>query len=167
MHILGEKSLSNILEEFQLNARGKGNYIRIKSAVKESKLSYLVLTMITEKIHRIVIEDIDSRMMISVINFKDILLFLLRIANESSTEVYSKIPIKSFLEPHYLKDKYIHKDQKLIEAFRMMAEIHRSLWINVVDSDMRFQGIVFRRDFKDILKAWNLHQVHKNQRSSG
>jgi len=41
--------------------------------------------MITEKIHRIVIEDIDSRMMISVINFKDILLFLLRIANESST----------------------------------------------------------------------------------
>jgi len=48
----------------------------------------------------------------------------------------------------------------LIEAFRMMAEIHRSLWINVVDNDMQFQGIVFRRDFKDILKEWNLHQVH-------
>ena len=77
--------------------------------------------MITEKIHRIVIEDIDSRMMISVINFKDILLFLLRIANEASTEVYSKIPIKSFMEHHFLKDKYIYKDQKLIEAFRMMA----------------------------------------------
>ena len=77
--------------------------------------------MITEKIHRIVIEDIDSKMMISVINFKDILLFLLRIANESSTEIYSKISIQSFLEPHYLKDKFIHKDQKLIEAFRMMS----------------------------------------------
>ena len=49
--------------------------------VKEAKLSYIVLTMITEKIHRIVIEDIDSRMMISVISFKDILQFLLRIAN--------------------------------------------------------------------------------------
>ena len=48
----------------------------------------------------------------------------------------------------------------MIEAFRMMAEIHRSLWINVVDNDMQFQGIVFRRDFKDILKEWNLHQVH-------
>ena len=37
--------------------------------------------MITEKIHRIVIEDIESNMMISVISFKDILLFLMRIAN--------------------------------------------------------------------------------------
>ena len=44
-------------------------------------MSYIVLTMITEKIHRILIEDVDSRMMISIINFKDILLFLLRIAN--------------------------------------------------------------------------------------
>ena len=115
--------------------------------------------MITEKIHRIVIEDVDSKMMISVINFKDILLFLLRIANEASTEVYSKIPIQSFLEVNCLKDKNIHKDQKLIEAFRLMAEIHRSLWITVVDDDGRFCGMVFRRDFKDILQNWNLHLV--------
>jgi hypothetical protein len=53
--------------------------------------------MIIEKIHRIIIEDVDSRMMISIISFKDILLFLLRIANESSTELYSNVPINSLL----------------------------------------------------------------------
>ncbi len=77
--------------------------------------------MIIEKIHRILIEDVDSRMMISIINFKDILLFLLRIANESSTEVYSKVPIKSFLETNCLKDKFIYRDQQVIEAFRLMS----------------------------------------------
>jgi hypothetical protein len=81
MLILNNKSLSSILEEFQLNEKGRGNYIRIKSVLKEAKLSYIVLTMITERIHRILVEDVDSKMMISVINFKDILLFLLRIAN--------------------------------------------------------------------------------------
>ena len=91
-------------------------------------------------------------MMISVISFKDILLFLLRIANESSTEVYSKVPIKSFMETSFIKDQHIHKDQKLIEAFRLMTEIHRSVWINVIDSDGQFVGVVFRRDFKEILK---------------
>lgn len=65
--------------------------------VKEAKLSYIVLTMIIEKIHRIIIEDVDSRMIISIINFKDILLFLLRIANESSTELYSNVSIRSLL----------------------------------------------------------------------
>jgi hypothetical protein len=37
--------------------------------------------MIAEKIHRILVEDTDSKMVISIINFKDILLYLLRIAD--------------------------------------------------------------------------------------
>lgn len=82
---LNSKSLALILKEFHKVEKGKTKYIRLKTVVKESKLSYIVLTMITEKIHRIVIEDVESRMIISIINFKDILLFLLRIANESST----------------------------------------------------------------------------------
>lgn len=98
-------------------------------------------------------------MMISIINFKDILLFLLRIANESSAEVYSKVPIKSFLETNCLKDKFIYRDQQVIEAFRLMSEINKSLWINVVDRDMKFCGMLFRRDFKDVLRGWNLHWV--------
>lgn len=60
-------------------------------------------------------------MMISIINFKDILLFLLRIANESSTELYSNVSIRSLLETNCLKEKYIFRDQKLIEAFNLMA----------------------------------------------
>lgn len=121
MSELGSKSLATILKEFHKVEKEKGKYIRVKSVVKESKLSYIVLTMITEKIHRIVIEDVETRMYISIINFKDILLFLLRIANEASTEVYSKVPIKSFLETNQLKDKCIYKDQKLIEAFIAMS----------------------------------------------
>lgn len=67
------------------------------------------------------IEDVESKMMISIINFKDILIFLLRIANESSIQVYSRVPIQSFLESNCLKEKYVFRDQKVIEAFRLMS----------------------------------------------
>lgn len=73
--------------------------------------------------------------------------------------MYSKVPIKSFLETNLIKDKHIFKDQKLIEAFRLMSESYKSLWINVLDRDMRFCGMLFRKDFKDILKGWNLSWV--------
>lgn len=48
------------------------------------------------------------------------------------------------------------KDQKLIEVFNLMVETHRSLWLNVVDRNMQFCGMIFRRDYRDILKGWNL-----------
>lgn len=89
--------MGDIINELNQEGTGRKSYIRLKSVVKEAKLSYIVLTMILEKIHRILIEDVDSRMMISIINFKDILLYLLRIANESPTEVYSSVPIRSLL----------------------------------------------------------------------
>ena len=88
---MGQKSLGEVITEC-------GGYIRLKSVVKDSKLSFIVLTMIFEKIHRILIEDVDSsNMIISIINFKDVLLYLLRIANEAPTDVYSIIPISSLL----------------------------------------------------------------------
>lgn len=40
-----------------------------------------------------------------------------------------------------------------------MTETHRSLWINVVDSNYQFCGMLFREDFRDILKEWNLQQI--------
>lgn len=60
--------------------------------------------MIVEKIHRILIEDIESKMIISILNFKDILLYLLRIANESHTESYNNVTIVSLLEAVNLKN---------------------------------------------------------------
>lgn len=56
------------------------------------------MTMIVEKINRILIEDAESNMIISILSFKDILLYLVRIANESETSFYSKVPIYSLLE---------------------------------------------------------------------
>lgn len=44
---LGSKSLSHILKDFHRVEPGRGKYIRLKTVVKESKLSYIVLTMIT------------------------------------------------------------------------------------------------------------------------
>ena len=55
------------------------------------------MAMIVEKIHRILIEDIESKMIISILNFKDILLYLLRIANESHTDTYNTVTIASLL----------------------------------------------------------------------
>ena len=57
------------------------SYIRLKSVPKESKISIVIMNMIVEKIHRILIEDSDSHMFVSILNFKDIFLYLLRIAN--------------------------------------------------------------------------------------
>lgn len=57
------------------------HFIDLKTVFKDYKLESIVLTMILQRIHRIIVKDIDSRMLISIINFKDILLFLLRMAN--------------------------------------------------------------------------------------
>lgn len=54
--------------------------------------------MIVEKIHRVLVEDVDSNMIISILSFKDILLYLVRIANESGTEFYNTVAISSLLE---------------------------------------------------------------------
>jgi len=56
-----------------------------------------------------------------------------------------------------LKDKSIDRGQKLANAFKLLTENHRSLWINVVDQNKKFCGMLFREDFRDILKGWNLH----------
>jgi hypothetical protein len=106
-------------------------------------------------------------MMISIINFKDILLYLLRIANESPTEVYSSVPISSLLEDNCLKNKSVYRGEKLVNAFRLLTETHRSLWINVVDQNNRFSGMLFREDFRDILKGWSLNEVKLDLHSFG
>lgn len=72
-------------------------YIRLKSVVKETKLAFVIMTMIVEKINRILIEDAESNMIISILSFKDILLYLVRIANESETSFYNKVNISSLL----------------------------------------------------------------------
>lgn len=41
----------------------------------------------------------------------------------------------------------------------MMAETHRSLWLTVLDREMRFSGMIFRKDYRDLLKGWNLSWV--------
>jgi hypothetical protein len=61
------------------------------------------MAMIVEKIHRILIEDTESKMIISILNFKDILLYLLRIANESHTDSYNTVTIASLIDAVNLK----------------------------------------------------------------
>ena len=70
----------------------------MKSVTKESKLILIIMTMIYEKIHRILIEDTESKIYISVLNFKDIFLYLLKIANESHLTYYNSIDINSLLD---------------------------------------------------------------------
>ena len=70
----------------------------MKSVTKESKLMLIIMTMIYEKIHRILIDDTESKIYISVLNFKDIFLYLLKIANESHLTYYNSIDINSLLD---------------------------------------------------------------------
>ena len=74
-------------------------------------------------------------MIISVLNFKDVLLYLLRIANESNFNYYSTIEIHSMLKNVRPKENVIRSDRPIWEAFEMMVDRQRSLWINVVDEN--------------------------------
>ena len=56
-------------------------------------------------------------MIVSVLNFKDIFLFLLKIANESNLTYYSSIDINSLLETMRPKNIEIHENSPLWEAF--------------------------------------------------
>jgi hypothetical protein len=96
-------------------------------------------------------------MIISILNFKDVLLYLLKIANESGNNFYQHISIGSLLENVNIKNYSINDDRPLWEAFEAMTDEHRSMWINVVSRDgAAFKGILFREDFRDIFKGWHI-----------
>lgn len=114
------------------------------------------MNMIAEKIHRILIEDSDSRMFVSVLTFKDIFLYLLRIANESPLTSYNNVDISSLLSILGTKSLQINQSQPLWQAFEIMTDRDRSQWINVVDDHDTFKGMLFREDFRDIFKGWHV-----------
>lgn len=58
-----------------------------------------------------------------------------------------------------MKEKVIYRHESVAKAFGMLTETHRSLWINVVDQNNRFCGMLFREDFRDILRDWNLQEL--------
>lgn len=115
--------------------------------------------MIVEKIHRVLIEDADSKMMISILNFKDVLLYLLRIANESPVYICNRIAVKELLDSNQVNKPAIEEGEPLWKGFELLADVHRSLWITVVGPDNQFRGMLFREDFREIMKNWQLHYV--------
>ena len=131
----------------------------MKSVNKESKLSLIVMTMIVEKIHRILINDSDSKMIISVLNFKDIFLYLLKLANEYPLTEYTTIDIHSIIEMGKSIDIHIEEEKPLWEAFEIMTDRQKSLWITVVDEEGRFKGMLFREDFRGIFQGWHVHYL--------
>ncbi len=133
--------------------------LKLKSVSKESKLSYVIEKMIVERIHRILIEDNEFEMIISVVNFKDILIYLLRMANESEVKYYT-LPIDSFLENAKLKNITITSDKPFWEAMETLTDRVRSKWICVVDPvTEEFEGMIFREDFQFLLEDWNMKYV--------
>lgn len=44
----------------------------------------------------------------------------------------------------------------LWEAFEIMTDREKSMWVNVVDAQGRFTGIIFREDFRGIFQGWNI-----------
>jgi hypothetical protein len=41
-----------------------------------------------------------------------------------------------------------------------MTDVYRSKWINVVDLNHGFCGILFREDIRKVYKKWNLEEVN-------
>lgn len=40
-----------------------------------------------------------------------------------------------------------------------MTDRDKSLWINVVDSERKFKGMLFREDFRGIFKGWHVQYM--------
>lgn len=95
-------------------------------------------------------------MYVSVLNFKDVFLYILRIANESSMTSYNAVNVSSLLGLVGIRHVQIEENQPLWEAFEIMTDREKSQWINVVDSERRFKGMLFREDFRDIFKGWHV-----------
>jgi hypothetical protein len=66
------------------------------------------------------------------------------------------VTISSLLEVVKIKNIEIEESKPLWQAFEAMTDIHRSLWINVVDAQGGFKGLLFREDFRDIFKGWHI-----------
>ena len=63
------------------------------------KLTAIILSMLTQKIHRVVVEDKSTQMVTSILSYKDFLLFLTRSVNEEFTNTAEYIlPIGVLLE---------------------------------------------------------------------
>ena len=48
------------------------------------------------------------------------------------------------------------------EAFEIMTDRDKSLWINVVDKGKRFRGMLFREDFRGIFQGWHIDYLFMN-----
>lgn len=43
-----------------------------------------------------------------------------------------------------------------------MTDRDKSLWINVVDKERRFKGMLFREDFRGIFRGWHVDYMWMN-----
>ena len=155
---LSEKKLQTIINQITEQSQAK-TYIRLKSVEKGSKLSIVIMNMIVEKIHRILIEDSDSHMFVSILTFKDIFLYLLRIANESQIDSYNTVTISTLVSAIGAKTIEIGYDRPLWEAFEIMTDRQKSQWINVVKENRKFAGMLFREDFREIFQGWQVNYL--------
>lgn len=43
-----------------------------------------------------------------------------------------------------------------------MNEVNYSPWINVIDQQGKFKGVLFREDFRNIFKGWHIDYLWMN-----
>lgn len=96
-------------------------------------------------------------MFTSILNYKDILLFLLRSVNEQLTNTNEYLlPISMLLEQKKLRESTILETETVWAAFNNMINRSRTFWINVVDKAGRYVSTLFREDFFILLKDWRM-----------
>lgn len=123
----------------------------------DTKLTAAILKMLSEKIHRIVVEEKGSKMFTSILNYKDILLYLLRSVNEefSSTNEYN-LPFSVLIENRKNRESTIDVQETVWNAFDVMINRNKTVWLNVVDKQGKYVSTLFREDFHLVLAGWRL-----------
>jgi hypothetical protein len=106
------------------------------------------------------VEEKGSKMFTSILNYKDILLFLLRSVNEelTNTNEYT-LPISMLMEHKKLRESTILETETVWAAFDNMINRNRTFWINVLDKSGRYVSTLFREDFFILLKDWRMHMM--------
>ncbi|KRX02079.1 hypothetical protein PPERSA_03141 [Pseudocohnilembus persalinus] len=135
----------------------------------ESILQDVSQKMNQKNVHRVIVVDKDSDLVVGVLNYRDILLFLIRnltkdIDDQSNSSNEYDLPIsyltRSFskLFPKLFSVKI---NESTYKAFHAMIHDYQVSSIPVVDEYNKYKGIIYKRDIRFIWRTKNFQILGK------
>ena len=119
------------------------------------------MKMKNEKLHRIVITDKESHLVVGTLTQRDILLFIIRNFRSNADQPFN-IPIGNLGWTGNIENlMFIYKEDAVYNSFAFMFEKNISS-LPIVDQNKRYVGIINKTDMLFIIKDGLYEQVGKS-----